>query len=158
MGAAQRLDEERVIQPAPSTSYVDEAIKIAYSNLEASAKEADEKSVFWKRQAEELRNKAALLKVAMPQASAGAVRIGDWSKVDRATAMHEYLRQFPKGKKVRISDVVAALTQGGCDVAGKHRPDQKDYQKEAERNLFITASRNQDLYEYDKKAREIWRI
>jgi hypothetical protein len=140
-----------------NTSYVDEAVNIAHANLEASAKEAREKAAFWVRQADELDRKAALLRAHMSQEPLSA-RISDWSKVDRATAMHEYMRQFPKGKKVRISEVVAALTKGGCDVAGKFRPGSNDYEKEAQRNLFISASRNAPTYGYDKKTREIWRV
>lgn len=137
---------------------------------------AETKALFLRRadelrkEADELENEARGLRIDAddlvrrvtqqdaPQQASGPAKIDDWSRVDRATAMHQFMRNFPKGKRVKIADVVAALTQGGCDVAGKFRPDQKDYHKEAERNLFITASRNHDIYEYDKKTREIWRI
>jgi hypothetical protein len=49
----------------------------------------------------------------------GRASVSDWAKVDRADAMHEYMRQFPVGQRVKISEVVAALTRGGVNVAGK---------------------------------------
>lgn len=152
----ERLTDNRVGNIDPFEGAVADAEK----RLLMGAAELRAKSQQFAREAEDLERRAKSLRKSFPapeQFVTGSPRVSDWSKVDRATAMHEYMRQFPIGHRVKIADVVAALTQGGCDVAGKFRPDQKDYQKEAERNLFITASRNDDIYEYSTQTREIWR-
>lgn len=142
---------------------MDEAIRAAIERLEtASAKYRKEAQALIEK-AEHLERKAQCLRVESPQiqeTGPQAPKIDDWSGVDRATAMHQYMRNFGKGKKIKVADIVAALTQGGCNVGGKFRPEQTSYQKEAERNLFITASRNEDIYGRDKSknSREIWRI
>lgn len=41
---------------------IDEAVKITVTNLEASAKKADEHAAFWKGKADELHNQAAVLR------------------------------------------------------------------------------------------------
>jgi hypothetical protein len=160
MEAAQRLNQEQVQLPAPDPSYVEEAKRTAFEAMRRRGDIALQNAEKWKRAAEECFRTADLIRLAIPQAHSspdGQAKISDWSRVDRATAMSEFLRQYPVSKKIKIADVVAALTKGGCDVAGKFRPGSTDYQREGERNLFIAASRNGDIYGYDKKAREIWR-
>jgi hypothetical protein len=158
MGATDS-DKERTPKMS-NPSFVQEAVEMAATKLEEDASKAHEEGQVWERQAQELYRRARNLRMDVREnagANDGRGTVSDWTKAKRADAMHDYLRQFPIGQRVKISEVVAALTRGGVNVAGNFRPDQRNYQKEAERNLFITASRNDEIYEYDKKAREIWR-
>jgi hypothetical protein len=86
----------------------------------------------------------------------GPARIGDWANVDRADALHEYMRQYPMGHHLKISTVAKDLMRGGVK-AGKLRPGQtKGELAELERNLLISASRH-DKYAWNPETREIWR-
>lgn len=105
------------------------------------------------RQAEDLRERARGL--TGNYSAEGVSR--NWRGIDRATAFRQYMMDVPIGQRVQVADVVKALRDGGCDVTGKARPGKTNSQKEAERNILITAHQNGGRIGYDKKTREIWR-
>lgn len=146
--------EDRVGGPDPFEGAIAEAEK----RLLMGAAEHRAKAEEYNRKADDLERRARQLR--QPNSSNPApthARIGNWVNTDRATAMHEFMRQFPIGYRVQISAVAQALVEGGCDISGKLRPGATNPQKEAERNLFITAGQNKDKYKYDTGTREVWR-
>ena len=126
--------------------------------LEAEAKRYRARAKQLLDWAEDFEQRARILgmkRAASEEPSSAPVR--DWRGVRRATALHEYMRAYPAGVRVQISEVVKALVAGGCDVAGKQRPGETSSEKEAERNLFISAAQSRGALNYDRKTREIWR-
>jgi hypothetical protein len=164
MGATDS-DKERTPKMS-NPSFVQDAVEMAATKLEQDARKAQEEGQLWERQAQELYRRARNLRMDVQQTgntngvNGGMATVDDWSNTEPADAMHDYMRQFPIGYRVKVSQIVTDLERGGCKVAGKLRAkSDKTPQVAAERRLFQTAAQNERMYDYDsEETREIWRI
>lgn len=163
--SVQHADEGRAFQPAPksSSNYYQEAVKIALQNLEEAALEARQEAEKWMQEAQLLEDRAHLLRSntgSKPTLDGKFTPvINNWRNVKPAVALKEYMRQFPVGHKILVTEIVKDLERGGCVIYNKVRPGKVTPQIEKERNLFIAVTRNKEvIMGSPKTTREIWRI
>jgi hypothetical protein len=132
----------------------------ARSELLQGAEKCRKESARQLAMAEDLERRArdlALPSAPTTSAAEGADMVRDWRDVKKAQAMHEFMRQFPIGQRVKIADVVKALKQGGCKVVDGLRKGWTE-QQNAEGNLFISAHAKPKVYGYSRKTRDVWRV